>query len=425
MTTVITRVLSTLAIVGLWGVVNRTSRPTGDFAEASLACELAPPRDVGGLEACLARAPRDVELLIDLGRRLRVGRPAGRGRVGVPPGRRHGPARRGCAPSPGLGASSRRGPRGRPARGRRRPRAQAERPVRGGARRAPGPLVRCSAMRALAFAAARLLNALYFVASFFYCLLSYSTFAYEQFIRPQLIGWLPDSGRPTPPLVLADAAGHGSYARARPQAGPIAWPHRGRHLSWPQCRARPLAPRQPCDGACGARRAHLARRRPVPDPAAGPRGRRPPGRNAAFASACRRAPRVSGRRHGSRGDLALVRPADSLVRLTCLRRRSAARGAGAGSRDLARLAPASLRPRLPCSRRGCRRSGPCSSSLRRVLDAGSLVGGRPGVRAQPRGGRRAVVPADRIVGALGVAQRGARGRLVRPVVASRERRECR
>lgn len=47
-------------------------------------------------------------------------------------------------------------------------------------------------MRALAFAAARLLNALYFVGSFVYCSLSYSEFAYEQFIRPQLIGWLPD-----------------------------------------------------------------------------------------------------------------------------------------------------------------------------------------------------------------------------------------
>jgi tetratricopeptide (TPR) repeat protein len=65
-TAVITRVLSALAIVGLWGVVNRTSRPTGDVAEASLACELAPPRDIVALEACLARAPRDVELLIDL-----------------------------------------------------------------------------------------------------------------------------------------------------------------------------------------------------------------------------------------------------------------------------------------------------------------------------------------------------------------------
>ena len=46
-------------------------------------------------------------------------------------------------------------------------------------------------MKTLAFAAARVLNALYFVASFAYCLLSYSAFAYEQFIRPQLIGWLP------------------------------------------------------------------------------------------------------------------------------------------------------------------------------------------------------------------------------------------
>lgn len=41
------------------------------------------------------------------------------------------------------------------------------------------------------FALARALNATYFVASCVYCLLSYSSFAYAQFIRPQLVGWLP------------------------------------------------------------------------------------------------------------------------------------------------------------------------------------------------------------------------------------------
>jgi len=41
------------------------------------------------------------------------------------------------------------------------------------------------------FALARALNAIYFVASCVYCLLSYSSFAYEQFIRPQLMGWIP------------------------------------------------------------------------------------------------------------------------------------------------------------------------------------------------------------------------------------------
>lgn len=42
------------------------------------------------------------------------------------------------------------------------------------------------------FATARVVNAFYFVSSCVYCLLSHSSFANEQFIRPQLIGWLPD-----------------------------------------------------------------------------------------------------------------------------------------------------------------------------------------------------------------------------------------
>ena len=46
-------------------------------------------------------------------------------------------------------------------------------------------------MRALTLNLARMLNALYFVGSSVYCLLGYSSFANEQFIRPQLIGWLP------------------------------------------------------------------------------------------------------------------------------------------------------------------------------------------------------------------------------------------
>lgn len=46
-------------------------------------------------------------------------------------------------------------------------------------------------MKPVAFGIARGLNAVYFAASSLYCLLSYSSFAYAQFIRPQLIGWLP------------------------------------------------------------------------------------------------------------------------------------------------------------------------------------------------------------------------------------------
>lgn len=46
-------------------------------------------------------------------------------------------------------------------------------------------------MTTVLFALARALNATYFVASCVYCLLSYSSFAYAQFIRPQLMGWIP------------------------------------------------------------------------------------------------------------------------------------------------------------------------------------------------------------------------------------------
>jgi len=40
-------------------------------------------------------------------------------------------------------------------------------------------------------ALARALNAAYFVGTCVYCLLSYSSFAYAQFIKPQLVGWIP------------------------------------------------------------------------------------------------------------------------------------------------------------------------------------------------------------------------------------------
>ncbi|MGE0864732.1 MAG: sulfatase-like hydrolase/transferase [Vicinamibacterales bacterium] len=45
-------------------------------------------------------------------------------------------------------------------------------------------------MRA-AFVIARALNTAYFVGTCVYCLLSYSSFAYAQFIKPQLVGWIP------------------------------------------------------------------------------------------------------------------------------------------------------------------------------------------------------------------------------------------
>jgi cytochrome c-type biogenesis protein CcmH/NrfG len=72
--------LPTLAILtglGVWGLVTRTTQPAGDLAQAMSACDLKPPHDLGGLEACLARAPSDVELLLDLGAAYEAaGRPA-------------------------------------------------------------------------------------------------------------------------------------------------------------------------------------------------------------------------------------------------------------------------------------------------------------------------------------------------------------
>ena len=46
-------------------------------------------------------------------------------------------------------------------------------------------------MRSFTHSVTRGLNALYFAGSSVYCLLAYSSFANEQFIRPQLIEWLP------------------------------------------------------------------------------------------------------------------------------------------------------------------------------------------------------------------------------------------
>jgi Flp pilus assembly protein TadD len=37
------------------------------MANEAVRCELDPPRAVSALEACIVRAPRDVELLLDLG----------------------------------------------------------------------------------------------------------------------------------------------------------------------------------------------------------------------------------------------------------------------------------------------------------------------------------------------------------------------
>jgi hypothetical protein len=46
-------------------------------------------------------------------------------------------------------------------------------------------------MRSVAFALARALNAAFFLATSIYCLLAYSPFAYQQFLKPAVIAWLP------------------------------------------------------------------------------------------------------------------------------------------------------------------------------------------------------------------------------------------
>lgn len=62
----LTRLVFTLAAFAIVVVVNRPVQ--GDEASAdTVRCELNPPHDVTGLEACLSRSPQDVELLLDLG----------------------------------------------------------------------------------------------------------------------------------------------------------------------------------------------------------------------------------------------------------------------------------------------------------------------------------------------------------------------
>jgi len=61
----LSRLAFTLAIVALVVVINR-SAPADPVSPEAVRCELDPPRDIAGLEACLARSPRDLELVLDL-----------------------------------------------------------------------------------------------------------------------------------------------------------------------------------------------------------------------------------------------------------------------------------------------------------------------------------------------------------------------
>lgn len=61
------RLVWTAALVGVVAFANRSASSDSDVSAESVRCELDPPRDVTGLEACVARFPSDVELWLDLG----------------------------------------------------------------------------------------------------------------------------------------------------------------------------------------------------------------------------------------------------------------------------------------------------------------------------------------------------------------------
>ena len=60
------RLIATLAILGVVAAATRSS-PSDAAAVESVRCEIDPPRDVSGLEACVSLFPQDVELLLELG----------------------------------------------------------------------------------------------------------------------------------------------------------------------------------------------------------------------------------------------------------------------------------------------------------------------------------------------------------------------
>jgi cytochrome c-type biogenesis protein CcmH/NrfG len=63
----LSRASLTLAAVAFVVFATRAAAPGGDASAESVRCELDPPHDASGLEACIARSPRDVELLLELG----------------------------------------------------------------------------------------------------------------------------------------------------------------------------------------------------------------------------------------------------------------------------------------------------------------------------------------------------------------------
>ena len=62
----LSRLVATLAILGVVALASRSS-PSDAASAESVRCEVDPPRDVAGLEACVSLFPHDVELLLELG----------------------------------------------------------------------------------------------------------------------------------------------------------------------------------------------------------------------------------------------------------------------------------------------------------------------------------------------------------------------
>ena len=55
-----------------------------------------------------------------------------------------------------------------------------------------GPALAGPAWRPFAIAVARAVNTLVFLATAAYCLLAYSPFGYQQFLKPEVLPWIPD-----------------------------------------------------------------------------------------------------------------------------------------------------------------------------------------------------------------------------------------
>ena len=68
----LSRVGATIALLGVVALASRSS-PSDAASAESVRCELDPPADAAGLEACVSLFPRDVELLLELGTAYETG----------------------------------------------------------------------------------------------------------------------------------------------------------------------------------------------------------------------------------------------------------------------------------------------------------------------------------------------------------------